>query len=92
MWLQVLPNLQKSRIIHLECCNIFNRRNVDCDGKSDDETEDNSQATSTTSTQAPEESAPKSGKKKEQTLEEVLAAIKEAGMGKNTIMFLQSNT
>ncbi len=59
------------------------RRNVDCESKSDDETEESSPApfSSTTETSSEEEeNDKKSGDKKDpKTLEEVLAAIKEAG-------------
>jgi hypothetical protein len=65
-------------------CLLKFRRNVDCESKSDDETEDSSPApvSSTTETSSEEEeNDKKSGDKKDpKTLEEVLAAIKEAGI------------
>ena len=62
----------------------FFRRNVDCETKSDDEVEESSPApfasTTETSSEEEENGSKKSGDKKEpKTLEEVLAAIKEAG-------------
>ena len=71
----------------LKC--IF-RRNVDCENKSDDEIEESSPAPSTTTASSSEEDnedaaasgdgkKANKGQKEPQTLEEVLAAIKEAG-------------
>jgi hypothetical protein len=59
------------------------RRNVDCESKSDDEIEESSPApsssSSTTESSSEEEEENGKSKKDPQTLEEVLAAIKEAG-------------
>ena len=57
------------------------RRNVDCESKSDDEIEESSPAPSSSTTESSSEEEEENGKSKKdpQTLEEVLAAIKEAG-------------
>ena len=61
------------------------RRNVDCENKSDDEIEESSPSPATTTSSSEEvdsdddKKKSKKGEKDPQTLEEVLAAIKEAG-------------
>ena len=74
--------------LELECWEWFlwRRRNVDCESKSDDEVEESSPTPSTTTSSSEEvdnddddKKKSKKGEKDPQTLEEVLAAIKEAG-------------
>ena len=74
--------------LQLECWwgFVWRRRNVDCESKSDDEVEESSPTPSTTTSSSEEvdnddddKKKSKKGEKDPQTLEEVLAAIKEAG-------------